>query len=184
MAETGQSFNTERRYCSNCGEPLEPASNFCGRCGEEALATNTGARILGQRTVGPDGVEYAGFGVRLAAAIIDGTITGVVGTIIDLVAGTAILGSLFSLLYYVLLTGLKGQTLGKMALSIQVVDSQGNPPGIWRAILRETIGKLISTIVMFLGFLWIIWDRHRRGWHDHIGGTYVVRKQRDRTSSI
>ena len=111
-------------------------------------------------------------------------ITGVVGTVIDLVVGTTILGSIFSIIYYVLLTGLRGQTLGKMALGIQVVDAQGNVPGIWRAILREVIGKVISTILIFLGFLWVIWDRRKRGWHDYIGGTFVVRKQRDRISTF
>ena len=129
-------------------------------------------------------MEYIGFWVRLAAVIIDGIITGVVSAVIDLLVDTAILGSIFSLLYYVLLTGLKGQTLGKMALGIQVVDVQGNVPGIWRAFFREVIGKLISTIAFFLGFLWIIRDPRKRGWHDYIGGTFVVRKERDRVSSF
>ena len=182
MAESDQSLNTEIRNCSNCGEPLVPGSNFCGRCGAESRAT--GDRVLDRRVADPDGVEYIGFWARLAALIIDGIITGVVGGVIDLLVDTAILGSIFSLLYYVLLTGLKGQTLGKMALGIQVVDSQGNPPGIWRAILREVIGKLVSTIVLLLGFLWVVWDPRKRGWHDYIGGTYVVRKQRGRVSSF
>ncbi len=33
MAQDDQSFNREGRYCSSCGEPLVPGSNFCGRCG-------------------------------------------------------------------------------------------------------------------------------------------------------
>ena len=182
MAEPDQGPNRGGRYCSNCGEPLESGSKFCGSCGAELPAT--GARVHGRRVVDSDGVEYIGFWVRLAAAIIDGIITGVVGTIIDLLAGTAILGSIFSVVYYVLFTGLKGQTPGKMALGIRVVDSQGNPPGIMRAILREVLGKLVSTVVFILGFLWVVWDRRKRGWHDHIAGTYVVRKQRERVSSF
>ena len=125
--------------------------------------------------------------MRLASsglACFNAIITGIVSAIIDLIGGAGGLGSLFSLFYYVLFIGLKGQTLGKMALGIQVVDAHGNVPGIWRAILREIIGKLISTIVIFLGFLWVIWDPRKRGWHDYIGGTFVVRKQRDRVPSF
>ena len=176
MAQDDRSFNRERRFCSNCGEPLVPGSNFCGRCGSEVPAV--GAPSLERLVADSGGVEYIGFWARLAAAVVDGIITGAVGAVIDLLAGTAILGSLFSVVYYVLFTGLKGQTPGKMALGIQVVDSQGNTPGIMRAILREVLGKLVSTVVIFLGFLWVIWDRRKRAWHDHIAGTFVVRKMR------
>ena len=61
-----------------------------------------------------------------------------------------------------------------------MVNQQGQVPGIGRAALREIIGKLVSTVVILLGFFWIGWDRHKRGWHDHISGTYVVRKPRHR----
>ena len=178
MAETDRGFNRETKYCSICGEPLEPGSNFCGGCGAEATATGASAQGIGQGKAGPDGVEYVGFGVRLAAAVIDGVITGVAGAILNAITGIPAIGSLTSVVYYVLFTGLKGQTPGKMALGIQVVDAQGNPPGIMRAILRELPGKLISTLAIFLGFFWIIWDRRKRGWHDYIAGTFVVRKKR------
>ena len=81
-------------------------------------------------------------------------------------------------MYYVALTGLKGQTLGKMALGIMVVNAQGEAPGIRRAAFREIVGKLVSEIAIFLGYLgylWIGWDRKKRGWHDHIASTHVVR---------
>ena len=125
-------------------------------------------------------VEYMGFWVRLAAAVIDGILTGIIGTIIVAIIDVPAIGSLFSILYYVLFIGLQGQTPGKMALKIQVVNARHEVPGIPRAILREVLGKLVSTVVILLGFLWIGWDRRKRGWHDHIAGTYVVRKQGDR----
>jgi uncharacterized RDD family membrane protein YckC len=36
-------------------------------------------------------------------------------------------------------------------------------------------GKIISYVVIYLGFLWIIWDQRKQGWHDKIANTYVVR---------
>ena len=123
----------------------------------------------------PSENEYMGFWIRVAAALIDGVLTGVAGAILGAVTGIPYLASLLSIVYYVLLTGLKGQTLGKMALGIVVVNGQGEVPGIGRAALREIVGKFVSTIVILLGFFWIGWDREKRGWHDHISGTYVVR---------
>ena len=85
---------------------------------------------------------------------------------------------LLAFLYYILLTGTRGQTLGKMALGIKVVREEGLPPGLGYAALREFPGKLISSIALLLGFLWIIWDRDKQGWHDKIAGTHAVRVQR------
>ncbi len=77
-------------------------------------------------------------------------------------------------LYFLLLTWLRGQTLGKMAVGSKVVDSQGNGPGFLRATARESIGKTISTFGLLLGFLWVSLDECKQGWHDKIAGTYVV----------
>jgi uncharacterized RDD family membrane protein YckC len=30
-------------------------------------------------------------------------------------------------------------------------------------------------VVFFLGFLWIIFDREKQGWHDKIAGTVVIK---------
>ena len=78
-------------------------------------------------------------------------------------------------LYYWLFTGLKGQTLGKMAVGIRVVNAEGSVPGLGMAALREIPGKIVSSIVICLGFFWIIWDVRKQGWHDKIAKTYVVR---------
>ena len=45
-------------------------------------------------------------------------------------------------------------------------------------LLREVLGKLIVFLVMFIGFIWVLWDPKKRGWHDYIGGTYVIRRER------
>ena len=118
-----------------------------------------------------------GFWIRFPAAWIDSVLTVLVAAILEPIGGLQGLGALLSVLYYVLFTGLKGQTLGKMALGIKVVDAKGDVPGVGRAALREIVGKFVSAIVILLGYLWVGWDRQKRGWHDHIAGTYVIRKQ-------
>ena len=78
-------------------------------------------------------------------------------------------------LYYVVLTGTRGQTLGKMALGIKVVNRNGDVPGLGYAALREVVGKFISFIALLLGFLSIAWDPKKQGWHDKIAGTWVIK---------
>ena len=81
-------------------------------------------------------------------------------------------------LYYVLLTGLKGGTVGKMAVGVVVINTDRRPPGLKSAILRETVGKLASTVPLLLGFMTIVWDPEKRAWHDKLAGTRVVKARR------
>jgi hypothetical protein len=48
-------------------------------------------------------------------------------------------------------------------------------PGLVGAALRKILGKLISSITLFVGFLWIAFDSNKQGWHDKIASTYVVK---------
>jgi uncharacterized RDD family membrane protein YckC len=119
-----------------------------------------------------------GFWVRFAAALIDAVITGIAAAIIGTAIGLPFLGSAISLLYYIIFTGLRGQTPGKMIMRIQVVNVDGNIPSWGQVIMREVIGKLISGIVLLLGYIWVAWDPRKRAWHDYIARTFVVRKER------
>lgn len=78
--------------------------------------------------------------------------------------------------YFWLLTALnKGQTLGKMITGIRVVSAEGEAPGLGQTALRELVGKGLTELAFGLGFLWILWDKQRQGWHDKIAHTYVIK---------
>jgi len=66
------------------------------------------------------------------------------------------------------------QTLGMRVLKLRVIDVYGEPPSFLRAGLR-TAGYLAALGTIFLGFLWIGFDSEKRGLHDWIAGTYVIR---------
>jgi uncharacterized RDD family membrane protein YckC len=69
-----------------------------------------------------------------------------------------------------------GQTPGMRLLEIKLVRADGiEPIGLRRGFLRW-VGMEISGVVLFLGYLWILIDRRRQGWHDKIAGTYVVKE--------
>jgi uncharacterized RDD family membrane protein YckC len=116
-----------------------------------------------------------GFWIRVAAWLIDLVVLLVINIVLTIL-GMSLTTFVTGFVYGVLFIGLKGQTPGKIALGIKVVNAQGEVPGIGRAALREIVGKIASAIVFLLGFFWIGWDRRKRGWHDHIAGTFVVRK--------
>ena len=77
--------------------------------------------------------------------------------------------------YYTSLDGgAYGQTIGKMALGIRVVDiAGGGSIGYPRACAR-TFGRIASALVLYLGYFWMLWDPEKQTWHDKIAGSVVV----------
>jgi len=129
-------------------------------------------------------MEYAGRLHRFAAFIIDAIVISVVIVVLDAIGiidigepstTDQVLEAVISFGYYILLTAAFGATLGKMALGMRVVDESGQKAGFLKVLIRETIGKVVSAIVLLLGYIWILFDDKRQGWHDKIGGTFVVK---------
>ena len=125
------------------------------------------------------GGQPAGFWRRFAAAFIDGLVIAIVDTVLRLVLGTAgqLLGFVVSLAYFTYFHGRTGQTPGDAALSIRVVDvrdNPGQPIGYGRALVRFLV-SIVSAIVFFLGYLWMLWDPHKQTWHDKAAGSVPVR---------
>jgi uncharacterized RDD family membrane protein YckC len=70
-------------------------------------------------------------------------------------------------------------TPGKLLMSCHVVDAKtGNRISVLQAILRY-FGYIISLLSLCLGFLWIIWDKRKQGFHDKIAGTVVIQDADD-----
>lgn len=65
-------------------------------------------------------------------------------------------------------------TPGMRLLGLRVIDLYGDAPSLPRAIARSA-GYLVSAATLGLGFVWIGFDRERRGLHDWLSGTHVVK---------
>ncbi len=126
-------------------------------------------------------MKYAGFWRRFLAMIIDSILIGIVNGVIaatifqDLPVARTLITIVIAWSYLVYFIGSRGQTLGKMALGIKVVDMKGKKVDYKTALLRETIGKFVSGIVLDLGYLWMLWDKQKQTWHDKIAKTVVVK---------
>ena len=69
--------------------------------------------------------------------------------------------------------GQTGQSLGRKFLNIAVLNAHGKPIGIGKAALREIIGRWVSGLVCYIGYLNAFWDKHNQMWHDKIADCYV-----------
>jgi uncharacterized RDD family membrane protein YckC len=141
-----------------------------------------------------DSLEYAGFWVRVGAALIDtllivcitvpvlvaiygwayfdasrtGFIAGIADFLLSWVAPAVAVVAFW--LY-------KQATPGKMALSAKVVDAKtGNTMSVGQPIGRY-LGYFVSTIPLGLGLVWVAFDPKKQGWHDKLAGTVVVRSR-------
>ena len=71
--------------------------------------------------------------------------------------------------------GRYGATLGKMALGLRVVTSEGAPVTYARALGRY-FAKLLSAFLCGIGYLLAAFDEQKRALHDRICDTRVVRR--------
>ena len=129
--------------------------------------------------------RYAGFWIRFAAALLDGIALQVVFLVLSLITdssplkpslGMSILQYAISWSYYVILTVLLGQTLGKMILGIHVVRNDGLPNTWGSILLREIIGKIVSAIILLIGYIMAGFDSEKRALHDRMARTRVIKK--------
>ncbi len=155
--------------------------------GSHPSAHSPGA-MTGWATIGTgQQVELASAGARLGARILDVLIIAAIPILLffstDLTAaGITLFTSMIGLVYEVTLIATKGQTLGKMAVNIKVARvGDGLVPG-WGKSIGRWILPAVLNFIPFIGgllsllvYLSLLWGKSRRGWHDMIAGTVVVK---------
>ena len=78
-------------------------------------------------------------------------------------------------LYEALLTSSSWQgTVGKRVLRLKVTDEQGNRIGFGRATGRF-FAKIVSQLIMWIGFIMVAFTDRKRGLHDMMAGTLVMK---------
>lgn len=137
------------------------------------------------------GREYASVWTRFGAILIDGLLVFLFYIpllAVDAMAQTesdiSALGAVIILLSFIsaivfliwntiIRMGKTGQSLGRKFLNIAVLTEDGRPIGIGNTFLREIIGRWISGLVCYIGYLNAFWDPRRQMWHDKMANCYV-----------
>jgi uncharacterized RDD family membrane protein YckC len=124
----------------------------------------------------PQGMESAlftpaGFFRRLAATLLD----LIPLAILSMMASIG--GRYFLLLwvgYHIGMWAWKGTTIGGIVMSLKIVRLDGAPLNLGVAVVR-CLSAFFSAFALFLGFIWVAWDKDRQSWHDKIAGTVIVK---------
>lgn len=146
------------------------------------------------------GVEYAGFWIRLGAALIDAVLIMAITYPVlyaiygdhyfsedkAFISGPAevliswVLPAVATLLFW----RSKQATPGKMALGLRIVNARtGKTLSLGQSVARY-LGYFVSTLPLGLGFFWIGFDARKQGWHDKIGGAVVIRSKASTTQPV
>ncbi|MGC9514677.1 RDD family protein [Methanocrinis sp.] len=138
-------------------------------------------------------LDLAGVGQRLASYLVDVVVLSVIYIALIFLSGVqieeeAIAGGDFSMTFiavYILMAAIaigyytyffgKGQTPGMKLVEVKLIRTDGVEPVGYKKGFFRWIGMEISGMVLFLGYVWILIDKKRQGWHDKIAGTYVVK---------
>ena len=82
-------------------------------------------------------------------------------------------------LYFVLLEGWLGATVGKWVLGLRVIGLDGGRAGLWKGMVRNVL-RLVDGLPAFnlLGVILIQRSRERARFGDRIAGTRVIRVSR------
>jgi len=134
--------------------------------------------------------DYGGFWIRFLAKIIDGLVMTVANFVLTLPFGLvappdesvalAVALSMFfisvtiPIAYTTFLVGRFGATLGKMALGLKIVRSDGDRVSYLRALGRY-FAEILSALILYIGYIMAAFDDEKRALHDHICDTRVIR---------
>ena len=191
-------------FCAECGRPstADEMARFgdlliCPAC------KYTYAQKLREGVVPARAMIYGGFWIRVGAALIDGIILGVVNGILQFAfvgrlitmpgiqpgapPSAEMLGSMFAMIGWLVLLNTAinacyegffvakvGATPGKMVAGLKVVRPDGSPVALGRSFGRH-FAKMLSSLILAIGYIMVGFDEEKRGLHDMICDTRVMK---------
>lgn len=182
--------------CPRCFQINEPDSAYCWGCGAPLLYS-AHSRPAGHQLAAFELGSPGGFWLRSVAYIIDTLAVVLPLVFLWLLLGQPvpenfdqildpppgyerlqILVMAATLIYDTALITLWATTLGKRAFGLYVVRSDGSRVGLVRALARHIVTALSANFTLGFIFLVVAFRQDRRGLHDIICDTVVIRRYR------
>ena len=180
-------------FCKHCGSELPEKAVFCPKCGAPVTieqVTQIPSSISPQI---PRTVHQALWGERFVAWLIDVVIVGIVVSFLGIFALFATAqfvwwsswpswvpffnfgsGGIIYFVYWLIMAGIYGQSLGKMVMHLRVTRMGGNRVDMGQAAI-ESVGKaFILPLDLLLG--WILYPGARQRLFNHISESTVIRE--------
>src|SRR5260370_27986212 len=186
--------------CSQCGRALaqsglvQIAGNWvCADCKPAFLS-----RLMAGGAAVTSKWHYAGFWIRVVARLIDGITVGIAQAFIALLLfGTfgaqfvpsvirsapiglrlrfQFLSYAIAIVYEVVFLRYQGATVGKMALGLKVIRSNGESLG-WGISFGRYFMYIVSGIILLIGYMMAGFDNEKRALHDRVCDTRVIYKR-------
>ncbi|MDA8793681.1 RDD family protein [Bacteriovoracaceae bacterium] len=89
--------------------------------------------------------------------------------------GSQVLSVVTAVMFYGWFYKKKGATPGKALMGLKVLHMEtGIHIGFGRTFVREVFGKIFGAIFLGLGFIWGLFQKEKRCWHDYFASTRVV----------
>ena len=182
-------LTADYKNCAQCQTVNPATAKYCSHCGlllpQEAQYAMSSAPAL------------AGFGIRVGAYMIDTivvrfiwliaavgithkSVTEVLEVFTDITSGQPLDKIAYFILiaidiaYFTFTTGRWGQTIGKAILGLKVQRTDGSPVSYLRSLARSAASYL-SGMALGIGFLMIAFSPQKRGLHDLICDTRVLK---------
>lgn len=188
--------------CSQCGRMFAHSdlvqiagSWVCGDCKPAFLS-----RVMASGAASPSAWHYGGFWMRVVARMIDTIVLYVAEIPIQLLfigrvlfpgsrppadSATALISATLTLTlirwvvqgaYEVLMLRYLGATVGKMAVGLKVVRTDGSGLG-WGVAVGRFFMYIVSGIILGIGYIMAGFDDEKRALHDRVCDTRVIYKR-------
>jgi uncharacterized RDD family membrane protein YckC len=191
--------------CSQCGRSFAQSDlvQIAGRlvCGDCKSAFLSRVVAGGPSAAGTSRWHYGGFWIRLCGVFIDGILLQLVRIPMSLlilgavvipfqsfqarVAPMAMTGAMLTLtfasmlvafVYEVIMIRYFGATVGKMAIGVKVIRTDGSDVG-WGVSIGRYFMKIVSGMILAIGYIMAGFDDEKRALHDRVCDTRVVYKR-------
>jgi uncharacterized RDD family membrane protein YckC len=191
-------------FCSQCGRSFGQSDLVqiagrlvCGDCKPAFLSRV----VAGGPSAGTSRWHYGGFWIRVCGSVIDGILLQLVripmsllilGTVMSplqsfqaRMAPMALTGAMLTLtlvsmlvafLYEVIMIRYYGATVGKMAIGVKVIRTDGSDVG-WGVSIGRYFMKIVSGMILAIGYIMAGFDDEKRALHDRVCDTRVVYKR-------
>jgi uncharacterized RDD family membrane protein YckC len=190
-------------FCSQCGRSFGQSDLVqiagrlvCGDCKPAFLS-----RVVAGGAAAISRWHYGGFWIRFCGVTIDGILLQLVRIPMSLLilgavesplqsfqsrmAPMALTGAMLTLtlvsmlvafLYEVIMIRYFGATVGKMAIGVKVIRTDGGDVG-WGVSIGRYFMKIVSGMILAIGYIMAGFDDEKRALHDRVCDTRVVYKR-------